>query len=124
MAPLDHAIASARSMRRSSDGGAERNRDEDEVDVGRDGLAGGGDAGGAAHQHAAPRQQMHRDAVVDDQPVAGGDAAVVGSTGERRRKRHALRPGLGHDGDHASVDADNEAAQAVAGGGVSERRFE
>ena len=101
----------------------ERDGDEDEVDVGRNRLARGRDAGRTTHEHAASRQHMHRNARVDDQPVAGGDASIVRDAGERGCKRDALLAGIGQDRDHAPVDADDEAPAAV-GGGVSERGFE
>ena len=122
-APLDHAIASARSMRRSRSGTPSAT-----VMKTRSMLA--ATAWPAVATPAARRMStlrrgssMHGDAVVDDQPVAGGDASIVRDAGERRCKRDALLAGIGQDRDHAPVDADDEAPAAV-GGGVSERGFE
>ena len=66
---------------------------------------------------------MHGDAAFDDEPVTGGDAAVVGHAGQCCRQRRALLAGIGQNRHHTSVDADDEAAAAVASG-LSECRFE
>ena len=49
--------------------------------------------------------------------------AVVRDAGQRGCERDALLAGIGQNGDHAPVDADDQAPASV-GGGVSERRFE
>ena len=104
--------------------GPERDRHEDEVDVRGDRLRCGGDARGTAHEHAASREQVGAEAVLDDEPVTCCDATIGGDAGKRRGKLHTLRTGCGDDGQRAPVDARDQATMAVAGGDVSKRRLE
>jgi hypothetical protein len=67
---------------------------------------------------------MDTDSVLDHQPVTGGDTSIVGRAGEYRCEWDSKGTGLGYHGDHASVDAGNQASETVAGGSVSKRRFE
>jgi hypothetical protein len=65
---------------------------------------------------------VYGNADLDDKPVAGDNAAVIGKSGERCGQRNAFLTSVGKNSDHASIDADHEATTTV-NGGAGERRF-